>query len=76
MFKLRPWMVAVAGAGWTSLTLYLLWLCTNASVFVGEDSFLRLMAGPGYLRPSSSKACLPRNVKRAWTSCARTSSTR
>ena len=47
--KLRPWMVAAAGAGWTGLTLYLLWLCTNASVFVGDDSFLRLMAGPGYL---------------------------
>ena len=47
--KLRPWMVATAGAGWTGLTLYLLWLCTNASVFVGDDSFLRLMAGPGYL---------------------------
>nr|WP_218175237.1 ATP-binding protein [Pseudomonas sp. D2002] len=42
-------MVATAGAGWTGLTLYLLWLCTNASVFVGDDSFLRLMAGPGYL---------------------------
>lgn len=49
MSKLRPWMVALAGVGWTSLTLYLVWLCTNASVFVGEDSFLRLMAGPGYL---------------------------
>ncbi len=47
--KLRPWMVVTAGAGWTGLTLYLLWLCTNASVFVGDDSFLRLMAGPGYL---------------------------
>ncbi|NWA83585.1 ATP-binding protein [Pseudomonas sp. D2002] len=47
--NLRPWMVATAGAGWTGLTLYLLWLCTNASVFVGDDSFLRLMAGPGYL---------------------------
>ncbi|QHD08848.1 sensor histidine kinase [Pseudomonas sp. R76] len=47
--KLRPWMVATAGAGWTGLTLYMLWLCTNASVFVGDDSFLRLMAGPGYL---------------------------
>ncbi|MFL1505054.1 sensor histidine kinase [Pseudomonas sp. O64] len=47
--KVRPWMVAVVGTGWAALTLYLLWLCTNASVFVGEDSFLRLMAGPGYL---------------------------
>ncbi|ARB27505.1 two-component sensor histidine kinase [Pseudomonas tolaasii] len=47
--KVRPWMVAVAATGWAGLTLYLLWLCANASVFVGQDSFLRLMAGPGYL---------------------------
>jgi len=54
--KVRPWMVAVAGAGWASLTFYLLWLCANASVFVGEDSFLRLMAGPAYLVAEQLKA--------------------
>jgi len=47
--KVRPWMAIVAGTSWGALTLYLLWLCANASVFVGEYSFLRLMAGPGYL---------------------------
>ncbi|MGR3888916.1 sensor histidine kinase [Pseudomonas sp. 1152_12] len=62
--KLRPWMVAMAGAGWTGLTLYLLWLCTNASVFVGEDSFLRLMAGPGYLVAEQLKG-LPADQREA-----------
>lgn len=47
--KVRPWMAVVAAGSWTALTLYLMWLCTNASVFVGEDSFLHLMAGPGYM---------------------------
>ena len=62
--KVRPWMVAVAGAGWASLTFYLLWLCANASVFVGEDSFLRLMAGPAYLVAEQLRA-LPADQREA-----------
>jgi signal transduction histidine kinase len=54
--KLRPWMAVVAGTSWALLTLYLLWRCANASVYVGEDSFLRLMAGPGYLVAEQLKA--------------------
>ncbi|WP_248748680.1 ATP-binding protein [Pseudomonas sp. MWU15-20650] len=62
--KVRPWMAVVAGTAWATLTLYLLWLCANASVFVGEDSFLRLMAGPGYLVAEQLKA-LPADQREA-----------
>lgn len=62
--KVRPWMAVVAGTAWATLTCYLLWLCANASVFVGEDSFLRLMAGPGYLVAEQLKA-LPADQREA-----------
>ncbi|NVZ23092.1 two-component sensor histidine kinase [Pseudomonas costantinii] len=54
--KVRPWMAAVAGTSWAALTFYLLWLCANASVYIGDYSFLRLMAGPGYLVAEQLKA--------------------
>lgn len=54
--KVRPWMAVMAGTSWAALTFYLLWLCANASVFVGDYSFLRLMAGPGYLVAEQLKA--------------------
>nr|WP_240164081.1 hypothetical protein [Pseudomonas allii] len=62
--RVRPWMAILAGTGWGALTLYLLWLCTNASVFVGEYSFLRLMAGPGYLVAEQLKG-LPADQREA-----------
>lgn len=62
--NVRPGMAVVAGTAWATLTFYLLWLCTNASVFVGEDSFLRLMAGPGYLVAEQLKA-LPADQREA-----------
>ncbi|WP_460137731.1 ATP-binding protein [Pseudomonas sp. S1_E04] len=57
-------MAVVAGAGWAGLVFYLLWLCVNASVSVGEYSFLRLMAGPGYLVAEQLKA-LPADQREA-----------
>ncbi|MCS3417363.1 two-component system sensor histidine kinase RstB [Pseudomonas sp. BIGb0450] len=57
--KVRPWMAIAAGTSWAALTLYLLWLCTNAAVFIGDYSFLRLMAGPGYLVAEQLKAFPP-----------------
>lgn len=62
--SVRPWMTILAGTGWGALTLYLLWLCANASVLVGEYSFLRLMAGPGYLVAEQLKA-LPADQREA-----------
>lgn len=57
--KVRPWMAIAAGTSWAALTLYLLWLCTNAAVFIGDYSFLRLMAGPGYLVAEQLKTLPP-----------------
>ncbi|MDF3201923.1 ATP-binding protein [Pseudomonas sp. 1912-s] len=62
--KVRPWMAIAAGTSWAALTFYLLWLCTNAAVFVGDYSFLRLMAGPGYLVAEQLKA-LPAEQREA-----------
>ncbi|MGY2399918.1 sensor histidine kinase [Pseudomonas sp. SDO5271_S396] len=47
--KVRPWMAGVTGVAWAGVTFYLLWLCANAAVYIGDYSFLRLMAGPAYL---------------------------
>lgn len=62
--KFKPWMALVAGAGWAGLTFYLLWLCANTAVYVGEYSFLRLMAGPGYLVAEQLKT-LPADQREA-----------
>ncbi|ROM52718.1 two-component sensor histidine kinase [Pseudomonas poae] len=62
--NVRPWAAVVAGISWAALTLYLLWQCANASVFVGEYSFLRLMAGPGYLVAEQLKT-LPADQREA-----------
>lgn len=62
--KVRPWMAIAAGTSWAALTFYLLWLCTNAAVFIGDYSFLRLMAGPGYLVAEQLKA-LPAEQREA-----------
>ncbi|OPA98255.1 two-component sensor histidine kinase [Pseudomonas fluorescens] len=62
--KVRPWMAAVAGTSWAAVTFYLLWLCANAAVYIGDYSFLRLMAGPAYLVAEEIKA-LPAEKREA-----------
>lgn len=74
--KVRPWMAIATGTSWAALTLYLLWLCTNAAVFIGDYSFLRLMAGPGYLVAEQLKTLPPNNGRRVSSRCKHAFSTR